>query len=103
MRKVLLVVILFGFCIGRDALIANPHHKSGKFFNSKQDFFQTGHINEFVLDQGHPFKKPSVFGHATIQQGKLKDLPFSYRGLAFKSSRPMKKPNRITTSKIFFT
>ena len=74
MRKVLLVVILMGFCIGRDALIANPQHKNSKSFNSKQELVQVGHINEFVLDQGHPFKKPSAFGYAVIQQGKLKEF-----------------------------
>ena len=63
-----------GFCIGRVTLIANPQHKNGKSFNSKQDFFQVGHINEFVLDQGHPYKKPSTFGYAIVQQGKLKDF-----------------------------
>ena len=74
MRKFLLVVILLWFCIGRGALIANPQYKNGKSLNSKKHFFQVGHINEFVLDQGHPFKKPSVFGYATIQQGKLKEF-----------------------------
>ena len=92
MRKVLLVVILMGFCIGRDALIANPQHKNGKSFNSKQDFFQVGHINEFVLDQGHPYKKPSVFGHATIQKGKLKDFILDH-GYPSK-----KKPGQTLTS-----
>ena len=92
MRKVLFVVILVGFCIGRDALIANPQGKNGKSFNSKQDFFQVGHINEFVLDQGHPFKKPSVFGYAVIKQGKLKEFILDY-GYPSK-----KKPGQTLTS-----
>ena len=92
MRKVLLVVILMGFCIGRGALIAYPQHKNGKSFISKQDFFQVGHINEFVLDQGHPYKKPSVFGHATFQQGKLKDFILDH-GYPSK-----KKPGQILSS-----
>ena len=74
MRKVLFVVILLGFCTGRDALKGNPHHEKVKSFNSKQELVQVGHINEFVLDQGHPFKKPSSFGYAVIQQGKLKEF-----------------------------
>ena len=74
MKKVLLVVILVGFFICRDALKANPQHKNGKSFNSKQELVQVGHINEFFLDQGHPFKKPSTFGYAIIQKGKLKDF-----------------------------
>ena len=74
MKKLLFVTILMGFFIGLDVLKANHQGKNGKSFNSKQDFFQVGHINEFVLDQGHPFKKPSVFGYAVIQQGKLKDF-----------------------------
>ena len=92
MRKVLLVVIIIGFFIVRDTLKANPMHENGKSFNSKQDFFQVGHINEFVLDQGHPYKKPSVFGHANIQQGKLKDFILDH-GYPSK-----KKPGQILTS-----
>ena len=74
MKKILLVVILLGFFTGRDALKANPLYENGKSFNSKQELVQVGHINEFVLDQGHPFKKPSTFGYAIVQQGKLKDF-----------------------------
>ncbi len=92
MKKVLLVVILVGFFICRDALKANPQHKNGKSFNSKQELVQVGHINEFVLDQGHPYKKPSVFGHATIQQGKLKDFILDH-GYPSK-----KKPGQTLTS-----
>ena len=74
MRKILLVILLMGFFIGRDALKGNPKYEKVKSFNSKQELVQVGHINEFVLDQGHPFKKPSAFGYAVIQQGKLKEF-----------------------------
>ena len=92
MKKILLVVVLLGFFIGRDALKANPLYENGKSFNSKQELVQVGHINEFVLDQGHPYKKPSVFGHATIQQGKLKDFILDH-GYPSK-----KKPGQTLTS-----
>ena len=73
MKKLLFVTILMGFFIGLDVLKANPKYEKGKSFNSKQELVQVGHINEFVLDQGHPFKKPSAFGYVVIQQGKLKE------------------------------
>ena len=92
MKKVLIVVFLVGFFIGRDALKANPMYENGKSTNSKQELVQVGHINEFVLDQGHPYKKPSVFGHATIQQGKLKDFILDH-GYPSK-----KKPGQTLTS-----
>ena len=74
MKKLLFVTILMGFFIGLDVLKANPKYEKGKSFNSKQELVQIGHINDFVLDQGHPFKKPSAFGYAIIQQGKLKEF-----------------------------
>ena len=74
MKKVIFAVVLIMFCTGRDALKAKPLYENGKSFNSKQELVQVGHINEFVLDQGHPFKKPSAFGYAVIQQGKLKEF-----------------------------
>ena len=74
MRKVLFVVILLGFCTGLNVLKGNPQYEKVKSFNSKQELVQIGHINDFVLDQGHPFKKPSAFGYAIIQQGMLRDF-----------------------------
>ena len=74
MKKVIFTVILIMFCTGRDALKAKALYEYGKPVNSKQELVQVGHINEFVLDQGHPFKKPSTFGYAIVQQGKLKDF-----------------------------
>ncbi len=74
MKKVSFVIILMGFFIGRDALKANPHYENVESSNSKQEFVQIGHINEFVLDQGYPFKKSSAFGYAIIQKGKLKEF-----------------------------
>ena len=74
MKKFLFIVILIGLCFGRDALKNRLSDKNGISLISKQEFVQVGHINDFILDQGHPFKKPSAFGYAIIQQGKLKDF-----------------------------
>ena len=74
MRKVLFIVILSGFCLGQNALETKRSHNNDNYFYSKQELVQVGHINEFVLDQGHPFKRPSAFGYAIIQKGKLKEF-----------------------------
>tara|TARA_B100000614_G_C14550023_1_gene493603 strand:- start:299 stop:598 length:300 start_codon:yes stop_codon:yes gene_type:complete len=74
MKKVLFKFILMWFCLGNDSLEAKHLHKNDISFKPKQEFVQVGHINEFVLDQGHPFKKSSAFGYAIIQQGKLKEF-----------------------------
>ena len=74
MKKFLFVIIIIGLCFGRHDLKTELLDKNGISFNLKQEFVQVGHINEFVLDQGYPFKKPSAFGHAIIQQGMLKDF-----------------------------
>ena len=74
MKKVLFLFIIIEICFGRGDLKNRLLNKNGIFFNSKQEFVQIGHINEFVLDHGHPFKKPSAFGYAVIQQGKIKDF-----------------------------
>tara|TARA_B100000925_G_scaffold144567_1_gene108259 strand:- start:157 stop:456 length:300 start_codon:yes stop_codon:yes gene_type:complete len=73
-KKFLFVVILIDLCFGQDALKNRLSYKNGISMNSNQEFVQVGHINDFILDQGHPFKKPSAFGYAIIQQGKLKDF-----------------------------
>jgi len=73
-RKFLLAVILVWFCLGQKALKAKHSYKNDISFNSKQEFVQVGHINDFILDQGHPFKKPSSFEYAIIKQGKLKEF-----------------------------
>ena len=43
-------------------------------FDSGKVFIQVGHIDEFVLDQGYPFKKQSLYGYNVIQQGKLEEF-----------------------------
>jgi hypothetical protein len=73
-KKFLFAIIIIELCFGRHDLKTELLDKNGISFNSKQEFVQVGHINEFVLDQGHPFKKPSAFVYAVIQQGKLKDF-----------------------------
>ena len=74
MKKFLFAIIIIELCFGRHDLKTELLDKNGISFNSKQEFVQVGHINEFVLDQGHPFKKPSAYGHAIIQQGMLRDF-----------------------------
>ena len=92
MKKVIFAAILIIFFIDRVALKANTLYENGKSFSSKQELVQVGHINEFVLDQGHPFKKPSTFGYAIVQQGKLKDFILDH-GYPSK-----KKPGQTLTS-----
>ena len=74
MKKFLFVIIIIELCFGRHDLKTELRDINGISFNSKHEFVQVGYINEFVLDQGHPFKKPSAFGYAVIQQGKIKDF-----------------------------
>ena len=74
MKRVLSAVILIGFCVGQNAIKNINLYENSISFNSKKMLVQVGHINEFVLDQGHPFRKPSVFGFAIIQQGKLREF-----------------------------
>ena len=68
------MAFLIRICAGQEALVGKRLYNSDISFYSKQELVQVGHINEFVLDQGHPFKKSSVFGYVTIQQGKLKEF-----------------------------
>ena len=79
MKKVLFVVFLIGSCFGQESLKTQLSYKNDVSFDSKRESVQVGYINEFVLDQGYPFKKPSVFGKATSELGKLKEFVL-YRG-----------------------
>ena len=60
--------------MGQESQKVINFHKDETSYYSKQDLVQIGRINDFVLDQGHPFKKPSAFGYAIIQKGKLSEF-----------------------------
>ena len=60
--------------MGHEAQKGINLYKYKIFYNAIQELVQIGNIKEFVLDQGHPFKKPSAFGYTIIQQGKLKEF-----------------------------
>ena len=50
---------------------------------SKEAIIQIGAIDEFVLNQGYPFKKQSVYGKIIIQQGRLDEFVLN-QGYPFK-------------------
>ena len=83
MKKVIFVVFLIGFCIGQEDKKTKQSYKNDVFFNLEHELLQVGHINEFVLDEGHPFKKQSALGYTIIQQGKLKEFVLD-RGYPFR-------------------
>ena len=74
MKKVLFVAFLIGLCVGHETQKEINLYEYKILYSSKQELVQIGNIKEFVLDQGHPFKKPSAFGYTIIQQGKLKEF-----------------------------
>ena len=71
---IFLLASLIGLCLGQEDLKGKKLYKDDISYNSKQELVQVGNIKEFVLDHGHPFKKPSVFGNAIIQLGKLNEF-----------------------------
>ena len=74
MNRVFFVVFLIDFCLGHEAQLEINLYKYEILYNARQELVQIGNIKEFVLDQGHPFKKSSTFGYTIIQQGKLKEF-----------------------------
>ena len=74
MKSVLFVAFLIGLCFGQEDLKSINLYKDDISNNSRQELVQFGNINNFVLDQGHPFKKLSAFGKAIIQLGKLDEF-----------------------------
>ena len=68
------IIFLIGFCFANESLVSNYNYKKALIQRSKEVFVQIGHIDDFVLDHGHPFKKKSVFGYTIIQHGKLKEF-----------------------------
>ena len=77
MKKNFLYILFFSFCLAKDAsVIENKRYAENNSPVSKlsRAAIQIGHIDEFILDLGHPFKKQSQFGYAIIQQGKLDEF-----------------------------
>ena len=77
MKKNFLYILFFSFCLANDAnLSENKRYveDNSPLSNLSRKTIQIGHIDEFILDLGHPFKKQSLFGYAIIQQGKLDEF-----------------------------
>ena len=74
MKKYLFIVLLLGFCLAQKKEVATE---------SKKAIIQIGAIDEFVLNQGYPFKKQSVYGKIIIQQGRLDEFVLN-QGYPFK-------------------
>ena len=74
MRKYLYIILLISVCLGQKKAVATK---------SKEAIVQIGAIDEFVLNQGYPFKKESVYGKIIIQQGRLDEFVLN-QGYPFK-------------------
>ena len=77
MKKNFLYILFFSFCLAKDAsAIENKRYtdNNSPVSNLSVVTIQIGHIDDFILDLGHPFKKQSQFGYAIIQQGKLNEF-----------------------------
>ena len=74
MKKYLFILLLLGSCLAQKKAVATK---------SKEAIVQIGAIDEFVLSQGYPFKKQSVYGKIIIQQGRLDEFVLN-QGYPFK-------------------
>ena len=77
MKKNFLYILFFTFCLAKDESLSEDKRyveDKSPVFNLSREMIQIGHIDEFILDLGHPFKKQSAFGYASIQQGKLDEF-----------------------------
>tara|TARA_B000000475_G_scaffold39500_1_gene29261 strand:+ start:31 stop:303 length:273 start_codon:yes stop_codon:yes gene_type:complete len=74
MKKYLFIVLLLGFCLAQKKEFSTK---------SKEAIVQIGAIDEFVLNQGYPFKKEFVYGKIIIQQGRLDEFVLN-QGYPFK-------------------
>ena len=86
MKKYLFIILLLGFCSAqKSAVSAEYKDLEENLINSesKEAIIQIGAIDEFVLDQGYPFKKQSVYGKIIIQQGRLDEFILN-QGYPFK-------------------
>ena len=77
MKKYLFIILLVGVCLGqktRDTATGKDSDENLINSESKEAIIQIGAIDEFVLNQGYPFKKQSVYGKIIIQQGRLDEF-----------------------------
>lgn len=77
MKKNFLYILFFSYCVAKDSsVIENKRYaeNNSQVSNLSKVTIQIGHIDEFILDLGHPFKKQSLLGYAIIQQGKLNEF-----------------------------
>ena len=77
MKKNFLYILFFSFCLAKDASVIEDKRytdNNSPVSNLSVETIQIGHIDDFILDLGHPFKKQSQFGYAIIQQGKLNEF-----------------------------
>ena len=65
MKKYLFIVLLLRSCLAQKNLVTAE---------SKELVVEIGAIDEFVLNQGHPFKKQSVYRKIIRQQGRLDEF-----------------------------
>ena len=77
MKKNFLYILFFTFCLAKGASVTKNKRyveNNTPVSNLIRETIQIGHIDDFILDLGHPFKKQSQFGYAIIQQGKLNEF-----------------------------
>ena len=77
MKKNFLYILFFSFCLAKDPSVIEDKRyaeNNSPVSNLRIATIQIGHIDEFILDLGHPSKKQSPFGYAIIQQGKLNEF-----------------------------
>ena len=86
MKKYLFLVLILGFCLAQKTAVATEHkdlNGNSSNYDQKGVMIQIGAIDEFVLSQGYPFKKQSVYGKIIIQQGRLDEFVLN-QGYPFK-------------------
>jgi len=86
MKKYLFMVLLLGFSLAQKTTVTAEHKNlngNSSNYDQKGEFIQIGNIDEFILNQGHPFKKQSVYGKIIIQQGRLGEFILN-QGYPFK-------------------
>ena len=86
MRKYLLIVLLVGLGFGQITVTASKDKYLDKilsYHDFEEQIIQIGGIDEFILDQGYPFRKQSVFGKMIIEQGRLDEFVLN-QGYPFK-------------------
>ena len=86
MRKYLFIFLLVGLGFGQNTMATSKAKYGDKNLinhDLKKNTIQIGGIHEFVLNQGYPFRKKSVFGKMIIQQGRLDEFVLN-QGYPFK-------------------